>query len=104
MSSATSKGRKARQVTGRGLPSRANARDLRRFLPEFILSLAEGVEMTSASLCSWRLGARKFLELVLSSISREASKLPPSIHGACRTINDLSDIRYLDFLREERFK
>ena len=65
------------------------------------------------SLCvSWRSfgeaqdmhGARKFLELVLSSISREASKLPPSTHGVCRTMSGFSDIRHLDFSREERFK
>jgi hypothetical protein len=44
-----------RQVTGRGPSSRGNARDLKRFLPEFTLSLAEGVEMTKrVSLCAWR--------------------------------------------------
>ena len=66
-----------RQVTGRGPSSRGNARDLKRFLAEFTLSLAEGVEMTKrVSLCAWRpfdfaqdmLGGENFLEVVLFHI------------------------------------
>ena len=61
--------RKAGQVTGEARHPERMRGIQERFLPEFTLSLAEGVEMTKrVSLRSGLLGAINFVEVVLSNI------------------------------------